>query len=138
MAEVIGLTSGLLTLVAFAIGSTKTLYQAIESFRSNDRVIRELKMELEALDDVLRNLRDSASSGDGSLEALTLPLQRCGTACTDFVAVIEKCSSHSSGSRTSFRDWAKLKYMGQDITGFKNTIAGYKATITIALADANM
>lgn len=33
------------------------------------------------------------------------------------------------GSRTSFRDWAKLRYMGDDIDGFRRLLAGYKLTI---------
>jgi septal ring factor EnvC (AmiA/AmiB activator) len=138
MAEAIGVTSGLLTLVTFTLQSSKTLYQAIESFRSNDRIIRELKQELKTLNDVLKDLHDSVNNIEGGLEALRIPLKRCSQACNDFNTVIEKCTSHSSGSRTSFRDWARLRYMGEDITGFKNTIAGYKATIMIALADANM
>ncbi|KAH9203539.1 hypothetical protein DL95DRAFT_529608 [Leptodontidium sp. 2 PMI_412] len=69
---------------------------------------------------------------------LRLPLLRCGKACEDFEALIVKCTTHSGGSKTSFRDWAKLKYMGDDIVGFKNMLAGYKSTIMIALGDANM
>jgi len=69
---------------------------------------------------------------------LKLPLLRCGKACKDFEVVIARCSAHSNGPRTSFRDWARLKYLGNDIAGFKNMLAAYKSTISIALGDANM
>jgi len=138
MAEVIGIASGLLTLAAFAFQSSVSLYQVIESFQSNQRIIRELKEELEALDGVLTSLREATTNNSTGLTALKLPLLRCGKACKDFEAVITKCTAHSSGSRTSFRDWAKLKYMGGDIVGFKNMLAGYKSTISIALCDANL
>ncbi|OJD20126.1 hypothetical protein ACJ73_08540 [Blastomyces percursus] len=70
------------------------------------------------------------------LAGLRLPLLRCGKACKDFEDVINKCVTHSAGSKTGFRDWAKLTYMGEDIGRFKLMLAGYKSTINIALEDA--
>ena len=138
MADPISLAAGLLTLAAFALKTSKTLLQTIESFQSRQRTVRELREELEALDLVLQALHDTADKSDINLAALKLPLLRCGQACNEFEAVIAKCTSHSDKSRTSFRDWAKLKYMGGDITSFKNMLAGYKSTINIALGDVNM
>ena len=100
--------------------------------------MRELREELEALNEVLKSLQETATNTNADLTTLQRPLIRCGKACKDFEAVIDKCTEHSGGPRTSFRDWAKLKYMGDDITGFKNMLAGYKSTIIIALGDANM
>ncbi|RYZ82189.1 MAG: hypothetical protein EOP04_22545, partial [Proteobacteria bacterium] len=51
---------------------------------------------------------------------------------------MHRVTQHSNGSKNSFRDWAKLKYMGDDIIGFKNMITGYTSIITIALCDANL
>ena len=138
MADPLSTASGLLTLVVFAFQSSQMLYQAVASFQSNQRTIRELKEELEALEGVLESLRETVTGTDTNLTTLKLPLLRCGKACKDFEAVIVKCTAHSGGPRTSFRDWAKLKYMGDDIVGFKNMLAGYKSTIIIALGDANM
>ena len=138
MAEAIGIASGLLTLATFAFQSSVSLYQLIDSFQSNQRVIRELKEELEALDGVLQSLQQANGDDNPDLADLKLPLLRCGQACEDFKAVILKCTTHSSASRTSFRDWARLKYLGDNIAGFKNMIAGYKSTISIALANANL
>lgn len=138
MADPISIASGLLALATFALQSSKSLYQAVESFQSNGRTIRELREELEALDGVLQSLYQAAAKSNSDLTGLKLPLFRCGKACRDFEAMIIKCTAHSGGSRTSFRDWAKLKYMGDDIIGFKNMLAGYKSTISIALGDANL
>lgn len=134
----ISTASGLLTLVVFAVHSSKSLYQAVQSFQSNRRAIRELREELEALNGVLQSLHEAVINTNVNVTALKLPLLRCGKACEDFEAVIAKCTAHSGGPRTSFRDWAKLKYMGDDIVGFKNMLAVYKSTITIALGDANL
>lgn len=138
MADPISVASGVVALATFAFHSSVSLYQAVESFQTNSRVIRELKEELEALDGVLRSLQLAAVDNSADLTGLNLPLFRCGKTCREFETVIIKCTAHSGGSRTSFRDWAKLKYMGNDIAGFKNMLAGYKSTISIALADANL
>jgi hypothetical protein len=138
MAETIGIASGLLTLAGFALGSSKSLYQTVKSFQNNQRTIRELREELEALNGVLQSLHQTVANTNADLTSLKLPLFRCGKACKEFEAVISKCTAHSDGSRKSFRDWAKLKYMGDDIVGFKNMLAGYKSTVSIALGDANL
>ena len=138
MAEPISLASGLIALATFALQSSRSLYQAVESFKSNRKSIRELREELEALDGILRSLNDAVATSGADLTGLKLPLIRCGKTCKDFEAVIVKCTAHSGGPRTSFRDWAKLMYMGNDVVGFKNMLAGYKSTISIALGNANL
>ena len=74
--------------------------------------MRRLKEEMEALNGVLLSLQGVAAGNPTGLEGLgvlNLPLFRCGKACKDFEAEIIKCTAHCGGSRTSFRDWAKLK-----------------------------
>jgi hypothetical protein len=139
MAEPISLASGLLTLTAFAFQSSVTLYNTIQSFQSHPTRVRELEKELKALSGVLSSLNDTVgATTDVDLSILELPLLRCGNACKEFEQELLKCSSRSAGGRTSFRDWAKLMYMGDNIDGFKQLLAGYKATITIALNDASL
>jgi septal ring factor EnvC (AmiA/AmiB activator) len=138
MTDPIRITSGILALAVSAFQSSTRLYQLVQSFQSHQRVVRELGEELEELNGILRSLQETAASTNADLTTLELPLLRCGKACKDFEAIIAKCAAHSSGSRTSFRDWVKLQYMGGDIVGFKNMLAGYKSTIAIALGDVNM
>src|ERR1700744_2300227 len=138
MADPLSLASGVLALTTFGIQSTKTLYDVVDSLRNNGRNIRDLKQELESLEGVLQSLQDVQSDEQVDLSALKLPLLRCGQACRDFANIIKECTARSSGGRASFRDWILLTYRGKDIAGFRNIIAAYKSTITIALADANM
>ncbi|KAF3917256.1 hypothetical protein AA313_de0202247 [Arthrobotrys entomopaga] len=137
MADPISLSSGILTLAIFALQSSQLLYKTISSFKSNKRTVRELGEELVALQGVLESLRDTINGSDADLKALTLPLHRCGKACLEFEALIAKLSSDSSGVR-AIKDWAKVQYMGDDITGFKVSLSGYKSTIMIAICDVNM
>jgi hypothetical protein len=138
MADPISIASGLLALVEFALQSSTTLCQAVQSFLSNQRTIRELREELKALEKVLTFLHEAAINPDADLTALKLPLLRCGEACKDFEAIIIKSTEFPGGLKKSLRDWAKLTYMGDDINGFKNMLAGYKSTIAIALGNTNM
>jgi hypothetical protein len=139
MAEPIGLASGLLTLATFAFQSSITLIETVQSFEYHPKPVRDLKDELEALSAVLRSLIETVgATTDKNLSALDIPLLRCGNACKEFEQVIRNCSSRSSSSRTSFREWAKLRYLGDDIKGFRDSVAGYKSTIIIALTDLTL
>jgi len=138
MGDPISTASGVLALAVFALKSSSMLYDLVKSFQSNQRTVRELKDELEALSGVLKSLQETAAGTDIDLTSLKLPLMQCGKACKAFEEIILKCTAHTKGPRTSFRDWAKLRYLGSDIAEFKNTLAGYKSTISIALGDANM
>lgn len=139
MAEPISLASGLLTLATFAFQCSISLYETAKSFQSHQQRVRDLIEELGALSAVLSSLTETVNSlRDIDFSALKVPLLRCGSACQDFEKEILKCSSRSSGNRTSFRDWAKLRYTGEDIDGFRRSLAAYKLTISIALTDAHL
>ncbi|KAL2839207.1 hypothetical protein BJY01DRAFT_29058 [Aspergillus pseudoustus] len=139
MADPISLASGLLALATFAFQSSVSLCDMVKSFRSHPTRVRELLQELEALSGVLGPLVDKVqSTSDTDLSVLNLPLLQCGKACDEFKHEITKCAGRSSATRTSFRDWAKLKYMGDDIDGFRRVLSAYKLTINIALTDANL
>jgi hypothetical protein len=138
MAEAIGIASGVVALTGFAYNSAKVLYQTINSFKNSPAAIRGLKAELEALTPVLESLREASTSTETTFDALKLPVLQCGNICQDFNSVIAKCVSNSNGDRRSFRDWVKLQFRGDSIDNFKTVLAAYKATISIALGDANL
>ncbi|KAF2622113.1 hypothetical protein BU25DRAFT_326195, partial [Macroventuria anomochaeta] len=139
MADPISLASGVLTLVIFAHKSCLTLYTTIQSFKTHPKRVRDLIEELEALISVLESLSDTMRlHTDVDLPALDLPLRRCGSACEEFLQELQKCCSRSGGDRQSFRDWAKLRYMGDNIDDFKDSLAAYKSTINIALTDVQL
>jgi hypothetical protein len=136
MAEPIGLASGLLTLVIFAHKSCLTLHTTIQGYKNHPKRVRDLIRELETLISVLESLTDTVKSNkDVNLSILDLPLLRCGKACDEFLQELQKCCLRSGGDRRSFRDWTKLTYMGDNIDDFKDSLAAYQSTITIALME---
>jgi hypothetical protein len=139
MAEAVGLASGVVALATVAFQASVTLHKTIQSFQSHHKRVRDLMDELEALNGVLISLNETLHpTSEVDLSALDIPLRRCGNACKEFQAELLKCLSNSNSVRTSFRDWAKLRYMDDDIDGFRRLLAGYKLTITIALTDASL
>ncbi|KAJ8113657.1 hypothetical protein OPT61_g4265 [Boeremia exigua] len=139
MSDPISVASGVLALVLFAHKSCVTLYTTIQSFKTHPKRVRDLIQELEALIGVLESLSDTMRSHtDVKPPALDLPLQRCGKSCEEFLQELQKCYSRSGNDRQSFRDWAKLKYMGENIDDFRDSLAAYKSTINIALTDMQL
>jgi hypothetical protein len=139
MAEPISLASGLVGLATFAFQASVALYKTVSSYNSHLERVRDFAQETNALSEVLGSLSETISAcSNFDLSALEIPLRRCGNACEEFEQEIQKCSQRSGGNRTSFRDWAKLRYMGDDIDSFRRVLSGYKMTITIALSGANL
>lgn len=139
MAEPIGPAAGLLGLATFAFQSSQALLKTIRSYQTHNSRVRDLKEELEALVSVLGPLTETVSATtDTQLSALDLPLLSCGKACQEFEQEIARCTARTTVDRTSFRDWAKLTYMGDDIDGFRRRLGSYKTTVVIALTYTNM
>ncbi|KAF4451670.1 hypothetical protein F53441_5349 [Fusarium austroafricanum] len=139
MGDPLSVASGLIAVVTATLQSSKLLYETIQSFRNHRTIVLDLIRELKDLESVLRPLQDHVRTDETAFLPLKVPLIQCRQACADFQILVEKNSRRSRGeARTSFRDWAKLMYMNGDIVSFKELLAGYKATISIALADANL
>ena len=139
MAEAVGLISGVLTLAVFAFQSSVTLCNTVKSFQFHQQRVRDLTEELDALSQVLHSLSETINGMPAfDFTPLKRPLLQCGNACTEFKKQIAKCSAHSSGGRPSFRDWARLTYMGEDIDGFRHMLVAYRLTVNIALTDATL
>lgn len=139
MAEAIGIASGVAALATLAFQSSKALYQTISSFQSHQQTVLDLLEENGALNVVLDSLSKTINSSTRlNLTALEFPLQRCGEACREFGEEIDKLTTLSGGKRAKFLSWAKLRYMGEDVDGFRRLLSGYKDMISVALADATL
>ena len=138
MADPFGTTLAVLSAISIVTKSVVAFSKAIEGLRAHYKTIQDLWDELTALETVLVSLHKAFESDPARFSLLAFPLERCGQACEDFSIVIKKCVVHSDGSKPSIRDWATLKYMGSDISGFLRMLEEYKMTICIALETVNM
>lgn len=139
MAEPIGIASGVAALATIAFQAGTTLYNNIQSYQSHQQTVQDLLEENGALNSVLSSISKTiASSTALRLSALEFPLKRCGEVCREFNDEINKLASLSGGRRERFISWARLRYMGEDIDGFRRLLAGYKIMINVALVDATL
>ena len=139
MADPLSVTSALIGLVAFSYQASRGLRDTIRSYSQHPKHVRDLEEELSSLEDVLLLLEQTlTTSGEADLAALESPIQRCGRACREFEQALQKCTKRNHADGSSFRSWLKIRWMGSDINGFKNTLAVYKSTIAIAMAGADL
>lgn len=130
--------TGLLAIITAAATAANAVHNAVQGIRTHRRRIRQLQEGLVALQAVLQALRAYVEEGETTFESLKLPLVGCYDGCMQFSKLIESCNKHSDGSKNSIRDWVKAKYLEDDIIHLTDTLAAYKATISIALADATL
>jgi hypothetical protein len=142
MANPISDAFGVMALVIFAHKSCLTLHTTIQSFKPHPKQMRDLIHELEALMGVLESLSDTiALHTDVDLPILAVlnpVLRRCSSACEEFLEELQRCNSQSGGDQSRFRHWFKLRYMGGNIDDFKDSLAAYKSTLNIVLADMQL
>lgn len=142
MADPLSVGSAVIGLIAVSCQASKALRDTIHSYQNHTKTVRDLKNELEALEETLQVLNATVLSLDGAngvdFAALESPLRRCGCACEEFRQILEKCTGRNDDDKSNFRGWLKIRWMGSDINGFKDTLAGYKSTVAIAIAGVNL
>jgi hypothetical protein len=138
MSDPLSITAGIIAIVTATIQSTTALYNTIESFKTYPKRVGELKAQLSALSDVLRSLHELTEQDETVCALLETPLRQCRIACQDFKIILEECRRNSRSGKPSFSEWMRLRYRNGDIVSFIESLAIYKSTIGIAIADANL
>ncbi|KAH8648708.1 hypothetical protein BX600DRAFT_475659 [Xylariales sp. PMI_506] len=135
MAEEIVTVPGVVAVAVSALNSSTALSNVIKEYSYHPKRIRDLLEELDALGHTLRQITQTAITTTSiDLSVIRLPLLKCDEACKAFETDIKKWMSRTDGDRITFRGWAKLNYVRDDIDRFKEMLAGYKATFSICLA----
>jgi len=140
MAEAVGLASGLLTLIIFAYDTSKSLYEAISSFKSQRKTIKDVLADLDSLVTVVEKIREQAQSSEEieKLESLREPLNCCATTCHEMHEMLDACTKHSQDGRASVRDWLNMQYHEKSFEDMKKRLASFKSTLSIAFQLINM
>lgn len=135
MADPLSITASLLGVTTVALQATKSLYETVKRFRDRDKTLRRLQNELGDLTNILDSLTQVTHTEQSVLTLLQGPIERCSQVCREFEQSME---SFSKKSKTGFRDWTKMEFMRGDMNEFIDTIAGYKATISVGLGTITM
>ncbi|KLU82022.1 hypothetical protein MAPG_01101 [Magnaporthiopsis poae ATCC 64411] len=135
MADPLSIGASVLAIVTGAIQATNSLRATVSRYKARDKTLNRLYGELEGLATVLSSLEQAAGSEASIWALLEGPVSQCSKTCREFEGVMEKFGGKSV---TGLRDWAKMEFMRDDINGFIDTLAAYKATITVGLGVINM
>lgn len=140
MAEAVGLASALLTLVILAYNTSKSLHEAISSFKSQRQAIKDVLADLGSLVAVLTTIREQAQHSQDvkALEPLREPLTSCAAICQEMRDALEACTTHAKDGHPSVRDWLKMRYREKGFDDMKNRLASYKSTLIIAFQLINI
>ncbi|KAL8413550.1 hypothetical protein RB594_004984 [Gaeumannomyces avenae] len=135
MADPLSISVSVLAIITGAIQSTKSLHATVSRYKARDRTLNRLHDELEGLGKVLGSLEQAVGSEASIWALLEGPVSQCSKTCREFEEVMEKFGERSI---IGLRDWAKMEFMRDDINGFIETLATYKATITVGLGVISM
>lgn len=134
MAEPVGLASGLLALTVAAYKTSKSLYEAVSSFQSQRKTIKDFQTDLQSLIAVLGKVYEQVQSSQDieRLESLRKPLYCCMTACQEMCEMLDACTIHGTDGRNSVRDWLSMRYREKSFEDIKQRLLSYKSTLSIA------
>ncbi|KAH7019640.1 hypothetical protein EDB80DRAFT_632766 [Ilyonectria destructans] len=123
-----------LAIVTAAIQTTKSLKNTVTRYKDRDKTLARLQHVLEDQSNILDVLEGAVDSGvlDALLEG---PVSRCNQVCREFDTAMQ---AFAGKSKMGFRDWTKMEFMKGDINEFMDTLAGYKATISVSLGTITM
>lgn len=136
--------SSLLAVATASIESTRALKAAIKRYQTRDATLFRLLTEVEdtentlmALEQLLQSSQENPElAGDASIaELLRGPINRCSQLCQEFQAAMTRFSAKS---KMGIVDWARMEFLRGDFNQFMDTLAGYKATISVGLGVLTM
>lgn len=144
MADPLSVLASLLAVATTGIQSTRSLKAAAKRYKTRDATLLRLLDEVGDVENILRALEQllktstphPATNTDNSMVVLLRgPIKRCSKICSEFEGAMEQFSKKS---KTDFVDWTKMEFMRGDINQFMDTVAGYKATISVGLGVLTM
>ncbi|OJJ33443.1 hypothetical protein ASPWEDRAFT_30519 [Aspergillus wentii DTO 134E9] len=140
MAEAIGLASSILGLAVFAYDTSKSLYEAISSYKSQRKTIRDLQTDISSLVTILESIQTQArdSQDDKRLKPLQQPLECCLETCQEMRKALDMCTKHSGEGQNSIQDWLKMRYHEKSFEDMKQRLASYKSTLSITFDAINI
>lgn len=137
MADPLSIAAGVIAVITATIQSSTALYDTIESFKNYPQRVHELSKQLLSLTKILISLRELSEQDESVGAPLKVPLAECGAACARFREILE-LHRRSLSSGKSFQAWVSFRFRNGDIVNFMETLAVYKSTMAIAIADANL
>lgn len=142
MADGLSVAASVVGIATVAVQSIQFLSTMIDNIKDAPDTIRNIKLDLQAVDPVLRSLY-TASQNNGSQIVLGVEVKsavvNCNRACIDFQALLGRWMKHSSEEKTFWMDRWRVGLFGHErIKTFKGQLSDCKSTLNMALSTASM
>ena len=131
----LSISASTLTIIAATITSVKALHETVKRYKGRDKTLGRLQDGLLDLITILSSLEAAVNGDNPVLMLLKGPVDRCAKVCREFENAMK---IFNGKSKTGLKDWTKMEFMRGDINEFIDTLADYKATITIGLGTITM
>jgi hypothetical protein len=135
MADPLSSTPSVLGILTAAAQTTDALYETVKHFEGHNKTLGRLQDELKDMCIVLDSLTKMTQIDTQSLALLEGPLGGYSQLCRAFERSMK---SFRGKSRTRFPDWAKMEFMGGNISEFIHSISGYKSTVLVFIGSINL
>jgi hypothetical protein len=142
MADGLSFAASAVGIATLAIQSVQFLLKTIDDTRDVPETVKNIKVDLQAVEPVLRHL-DTALQGDDSQILLSDEIRsavgNCDRACTAFQKLLDHWMKHSTGDKTFWMDRWRVGLFGQErIKTFKQQLNDCKGTLNVALSTASV
>ena len=142
MADGLSIVGSVVGIATAVVQSIQFLIATIDNIKDAPDTIRNIKLDLQAVEPVLRNLSTAAQS-DGTQITLSAEVrsatENCSRACTAFQSLLDHWMRHSTEGKTFWMDRWRVGLFGQEkIKTFKGQLNDCKSTLTVALSTSTM
>ena len=142
MADGLSVAASVVGIATAAIQTVQFLSTTIDNIKDAPETIRNIKLDLQAVELALRNL-DMAYKGDESRTILSAEVKtavdNCTRTCTAFQTLLSHWMRHSTEDKTFWMDRWRVGLVGQErIKTFTGQLNDCKSTLTVALSTTTM
>lgn len=140
MSDPISVTASVIAVVKVALQGTKILFDAAETYKGAGGALKDLTEDVNVTNGILTQIEAKLKASDDSQfsESVKLCLKQfegaikgCRKACRDFAEELKNIMLHSTASKVSKRDKAKMWWKEKTILGFRYRLGRYKSTLGI-------
>lgn len=142
MTDGLSVAASIVGIATTAIQSVQFLSKTIDNIKDVPDTVKNIKVELQAVEPVLRHLNTALQGDDSQIllsDEIKSAVENCDRACTAFQKLLDHWMRHSTGDKTFWMDRWRVGLFGQDrIKTFKGQLNDSKGTLSVALSTASV
>jgi len=140
MADEIEASSSVVRLVAFAYNTSKSLYDAVAGFNSEQITVQGVQSDLSSLVTTLEQIREhiQRSEDDTIFEPLRQPVTYCTLTCQELQEMLDACTRQKRNSQDTIREWLDMRCRGKSFSDIRLRLASNRSALSIIFASVKV